>query len=223
MLRETNILFKVYGFSLLELLTTVSIIGILSAVAIPSYLKYKEAPVKAAMKSELSELTKFLNYTHSVDGGYHQKIYSIGYRPNKHLMTDAGFQYTRSVQPCCNIFPSSGAHGAYDPYLTLQEYVNTSSDVLSSSRAKHICSAGYCNITDKAATTRLTATPFSTGNPDCITAFNSQNFDCDCDEFKIYSRAFIRGKNPSGRKAALLANENGLFCYSDATNTIELR
>ena len=222
MLWKNNILFKVYGFSLPELLTTVLIITIISAVAIPSYIKYKEAPVKAAMKSELSELTKFLNYTHSVDGGYHQKIYSIGYRPNKHLMTDAGFQYTRNVQPCCNVFPSSGANGAYDPYLTLQPNVNTSSNVLSSTRAEHICSAGYCNTTDKVVTTTLTATSFSTGDSDCITAFNSQNFECDCDEFKIYSRAFIRGKNPSGRKAALLANEDGLFCYSDTTNTIEL-
>ena len=46
------------GFSLVELLTTVGIIGILSAVAIPSYNKYRQNAAEAAAENSAENLIK---------------------------------------------------------------------------------------------------------------------------------------------------------------------
>ena len=49
-----NILRNKKGFTLLEVLVTVGILGVLSAVAIPAYKKYKDGANKTAVKLEVS-------------------------------------------------------------------------------------------------------------------------------------------------------------------------
>ncbi len=49
-----NILRNKKGFTLLEVLVTVGIVGVLSAIAIPAYKKYKEGANQTAVKSEVS-------------------------------------------------------------------------------------------------------------------------------------------------------------------------
>lgn len=209
--------FKPYGFSLTELLVTVSILGILTGVAIPYYVKYKEQPVKLAMKTELSELSKFLNYAHSVDGGYHHNIFAMGYKPNKNLMAEAGFAYKRGTKPGCTIYPQTNS-GNFSPFLTITKESFDKSKVESSTRASHICKAGYCTKTDKVVTGILSAQSFSSGHTGCQTAFGSKAFECSCDDFIIYSRANVR----PGKEAKMFTNQDGAFGYSDTNNHVDL-
>jgi len=212
-------IFRSYGFSLIELLVTVSIAGVLAVVAIPAYKKYKEAPIKVAMKTEASELSKFLNYAHSVDGGYHHNIFTMGYKPNKNLMADAGFEYARGTAPSCGIFPRS-ATGDFTPFLTIKKESFDNSKIESATRARHICDGGDgCSVTETADfSNTLTAQTFSSGHSGCQREFSGKSFHCNCNAFNIYSRAKIR----SGVEAKVLVNQKGLFGYSDTSNHIDL-
>ena len=210
-------MFKSYGFSLTELLVTVGILGILTGISVPYYIKYKEQPVKLAMKTELSELSKFLNYTQSVDGGYHHNIFAMGYKPNKTLMAEAGFAYTRGTAPACSIYPNS-ASGNFSPFLTITKDSFTKTHEDSSTRASHICKAGYCTNTDKVVKGKLSTQTFSSGHAGCKTAFGGKAFECSCDDFIIYSRAYIR---PS-KEAKMFTNQDGAFGYSDTNNHVDL-
>lgn len=81
---------KSYGFSLIELLTVISIIGILSAIAVPSYLKYKKKPYETWLKLELIEVARLLKITRIQDEGYYKNLWILGYRPKK-LLGNVGF------------------------------------------------------------------------------------------------------------------------------------
>ena len=220
--------YKPYGFSLIELLVTIGILSLLVAIAIPNYLKYKEAPIKAAMKNELTELSKYLQYTVSVDGGYHQKIFTMGYRPSKSLMSKTGFtsiSRENSAPLCCDHFSTQDSSGDYSSYFTLTTGADMfdRSNVESATQAHHICKdSDYCEITAKANTTsNASATySFTTGPTECTTdpstGFSGKRINCDCNYFRIVSRTKIR----SNTEAQMFTSEKGLFCYSDTAGEI---
>ncbi len=211
-------LFKSCGFSLVEMLTTVGIISILGGIAVSSYVSnYKQASLKAAMKNELSELSKYLNYTHSVDGGYHHNIYTMGYKPSKTLVANAGFSYKRGKAPACSIFPQA-ASGNFSPFLTITKDAFKAGKVDSATRSEHICAAGYCTITNKVVAGKMKRQNFSSGHPGCKQAFGRKSFGCNCDEFIIFAQSQL----DSSQKFKMFTNQDGIFGYSDKNKHIDL-
>ena len=201
------------GFSFTELITVVGIIMVLGAVALPMYSKYKRRAVQSGMQVELSEIRKALSYAHSVDGGYHQRIYTAGYQPSQRLVAEAGTKYSRSDNPCCASFriPDKSR------FFTI---TNDNTGINSSVRATHTCVSGKCSLdTDcvPLSVQNLKLTPMSlSGSGGCSSDFSSKPFNCNCDRYRIYAVSQWGSSN-----MYLFANEKGKICASTNGSTVE--
>ncbi|WP_281419292.1 type IV pilin protein [Marinobacterium ramblicola] len=58
------------GFSLIELMITVAVIGILAAIAYPSYLEYVREARRSDARVNLLELSQFMERYHTSNGMY---------------------------------------------------------------------------------------------------------------------------------------------------------
>ena len=75
------------GFSLIEVLVTVGLIGVLVGIAIPSYNGYKQNTVAMAIKADLGSGAKTYNAKYAVDSHY------------CHTFSDVGLSTERSTNP----------------------------------------------------------------------------------------------------------------------------
>ena len=66
------------GFSLIEVLVTVGLIGILVGIAIPSYQGYKKNTVKMALKADLGNGAKVYNAKYAVESTYCYNLIDVG-------------------------------------------------------------------------------------------------------------------------------------------------
>ena len=209
------------GFSILELMTVVGMILVISAIALPMYSKYQTRAIQGRMQHEIAEVRKSLAYAHSVDGGYHQRIYTAGYKPDQDLIAEVGMFYTRSNNPCCNLFPNFSSSADFSNFFTIK---NTTlvTNVNASTRASHICDGGKCKINadcvpsgsgvDNVQNRRLS--PMSLSG--CGGTFSGQTFTCNCENYRIYAINKWKGKN-----LYLFANQEGKLCASTDGSTVQ--
>ncbi len=66
------------GFSLIEVLVTVGLIGVLVGIAIPSYQGYKKNTVKMALKADLGNGAKVYNAKYAVESTYCYNLEDVG-------------------------------------------------------------------------------------------------------------------------------------------------
>ena len=71
------------GFSLIEVLVTVGLIGILVGIAVPSYNKYKQNTVQMALKADLGSGAKTYNAYYAVESSFCAELEAVGLSKNR--------------------------------------------------------------------------------------------------------------------------------------------
>ena len=98
---------KNHAFSLIELLTTVTIIVLLLFFGVKFYTEQKEQSNIRIAQSEMIEVLKYAKMAKTVDIGYHQFLYQMGYTP-KGIITSIVGTGASGTAPCCSNYPALG-------------------------------------------------------------------------------------------------------------------
>lgn len=99
------------GFSLIELMIVVAIIGILATIAIPNFNKFQAKAKQSEAKTALSNLHGAMKGFHAEWNTYRADLRDIGYSPEGRLTYHVGFAGAESVAPT-DPFQASTAGGA---------------------------------------------------------------------------------------------------------------
>ena len=107
-----------YGFTLIEILMVIAIIGLLAAISIPQFIHYRKEAVDAQMKSDLR------NAAVAVESYYAKRMV---YPASMSEITGFGFQPTPGVAlTLTNLSPDSYALTAATPGGTQPNFVYNS-------------------------------------------------------------------------------------------------
>ena len=207
---------KKQGFSFIELIATVSIVMVVSGVAIVSYNKFNKNAYITAGKVDLSEVRKVLQYMHSADGAYHPKIYSAGYRMESNYKSFAGFPKTvQDSDVNCNLFPQSKADldKAHSRYFTLSKNSFDTGTLHAQTNSFEMCkvTAG-CDLHGLGYISLFHVFDNTPQKQNCSIDFShithSRAITPYCDSY-TYG---IRLLTPAGKPTVLLTDETGAAC-----------
>ena len=94
------------GFSLIEILVTVGLVGILASIAVPSYQGYKKNTMKMAMRSDVSNGLKVYSAKYAIDGEYCYTFADVGLSTDKSsspIYKNKGFYGFGDNGTCTNV------------------------------------------------------------------------------------------------------------------------
>ncbi|KYG62839.1 type IV pilin protein [Bdellovibrio bacteriovorus] len=101
------------GFSLVELMVVVAIIGILAAIAVPSVNKYMAKARQSEAKTNLSSLYTAEKAFYSEYNTYDSRFAAVGYTPEGSLRYNVGFSATGTVAGIANGYSTTPANEFY--------------------------------------------------------------------------------------------------------------
>ena len=187
------------GFSLIEVLVTVGLIGILVGIAVPSYKSYKENTVSMAVQADLGNGAKVYNAKYAVDSTYCHGFLDVGLPASKDgnaIYKKGGYYGFDSVESDCSVVKiesvswessDKGCFKAADrSWGTLTSTTNAQTGAVTLT-----CASGYALKTQKGLS-------YEGGAP------------TDC---KLDSNTFTMGatSNVSGLKTFYFANQEGVI------------
>ena len=134
------------GFSLIELLVVISILGILSSLAIAIYSKYKINSHITWTKAEIIDLSQIIKMAKASDSYYHQYIYKMGYQPKGKIFASVGIAIATSQIPCCDKYPDLGVDPCVKDYRTGFLYYNCNDTNLDRATNNVAICGGNCEL-----------------------------------------------------------------------------
>ena len=161
-----NILRNNRGFTLLEILVTVGIVGVLSAVAVPAYNQYKKGTIETAVESDIGNFQKAYMAYNAVNGSYCTSFADAGIRirDGRNYAKNGAIGFN-SVNASCGGVPAN---------VTDVEYKPTDLGTCSGPAATPACSTYSTQATCAAGCNWASATQGTIAN--C---------DLDLDQFKM--------------------------------------
>jgi type IV pilus assembly protein PilA len=124
MIKMRNSMEKQKGFTLIELMIVVAIIGILAAIAIPNFLAYQKKAITSEAKQELANI-RTLEVTYNADELVYGSLSSIGW-----ASATGKQRYTYSLSYSTTTFLAK-ATGNIDGDATVDEWTINQNNTLS--------------------------------------------------------------------------------------------
>ncbi len=145
------------GFTLVELMIVVAIVGILAAVAIPNYMKYQAKARQTEAKIALASIFTAEKSAFAEYGSYHACLPHVGYTPeSQNRYYSSGFSATNAAVVA--LLPPCNANG-----MTTNEQTTNTIVVCFTNRESMNSTAAMTNVSCAAATATITVDSFLIG------------------------------------------------------------